>query len=261
MDLNLSDSIIEQNVGDSEFTLDYSFLPPAGTGADSIGTQDGLVLWRGDRNIIRNNEFLDWGHSSMALSAGSNSVTLNEIYQNTGKTDSVTYGGRFGWSGDGCNNNEIHHNLMSVIPTRNQFGGQDNHIHHNIIEFMNGNSVKDSNMGQGIQLEAYGGIVTRNLYEYNIIRDCIGAGIDIESYSEDVSTTLFDNVFHRNLIQRCGTDLVYPYEGAINISPNANYNDFIDNVIEQDSVVVEGVTMDVATFNLQPRMTGNTTSE
>lgn len=252
-----NDSIVEQNYIHSQFSLDFSWLPAGGTGADDVGPQDGIVLWVGERNTIRDNEVIDWSHSSIAMTTTSTAIiTANKVYRNSCSAPSVAYGGRFGWSGANNYGNEIYNNHLFSIAVRSQMAGHSNHVHHNLIDGVSNSPLKTINLGQGIQLEAYNGNVYSNIYEYNIIRNTDGAGIDIETYGASSELTIYDNIFRYNLLENCGLDTASGDEMSINID-NLNYNDYIGNIIIDDAVRLNSTIINVTTFNTDARASLN----
>lgn len=237
-------NIIENNIFDSGFTLDYNWISAGGAGADYIGSNDGITLGEGaEYSKVYNNYFKNWNHASIGMETTSTfGIHHNEIYNNTMTAPDVAYGGRIALSGNAYEN-ILHHNLIKNINVANQIRGHHNHIHHNIIDGVKNSPIKDGNIGQCLSMSPSTGNVYNNLFEYNSLKNCDGAGIYINSYDTDSKDTIYDNIFRNNIIENNG-------ENDIKLTRGAGYQIFKDNYITSDTINYERTYRSVADFNL-----------
>jgi len=251
---------IESNIFDTGFILDYSWIATMGTGADVIGSNDGIVFQGGvEYSKIHNNYFKNWNHSSIGMSTTSPLGNHHiEISNNTMTSPDVTYGGRVGYSGN-VYEVEFHHNLMINTSVRNQIRGFKNHFHHNIIDTITYTTIKEGTIGQGVGLTSSNGKVYDNLFEYNTFKNCDGAAIYIDSYGNDSQYTIYNNTFSNNIFENNGLNEYYA-ETDIYISKGAGaYQIFKNNYISSDTISYERKYISISDFNLlSDKIDGNT---
>jgi parallel beta-helix repeat protein len=246
------DNVVENNIFDSGFTLDYSWIAPGGTGADYIGSNDGLAMRDGTQNsIIKNNFFKNWNHASIVLlSRSENAVSNNEIFNNTLTSPDIAYGGRFDMAGNSYKN-EIHHNLIKNISVRNQVKGHDNYFHHNMIDGVKNSHLKDENLGQCFSMAPNAGDVYNNLVEFNTFKNCDGAGIQLNFYNNQNNYQIYDNVFKNNLIENADLDsLKYKKETDLFVSEGVGKTTFENNSISSKEVFIRGKYLLTNDFDL-----------
>ena len=250
----ISNIICQNNIFDSGFRLDYSFISPGGKGADYIGSNDGLNFGSGVKNsIISNNFFIDWNHASISLETSSQEgIHDNQIFNNTLTAPDIDYGGRFVLSGNAYNNT-IHNNLITNIAVRNQIGGHDNHFYNNVIDRVRNSHIKDVNIGQCFQMSPYNGNVYHNTVEHNVFKNCDGAGIYLNSLSTtDDGPLIYDNNFSYNIISNNDLDNInYKEETDIFVDkfPDIKAQIFNNNYISSSKIFYKGQYIDIDNFN------------
>ncbi len=241
----------------------------ARNGSDAIGAQDGIYFRSGVQDsLIKNNFIKNWNHASIGLTGSSenNKITGNEISYNTLTSPDIAYGGRLAYSGYVTKNN-IHHNLITQISVRNQFGGYNNQFHHNIIDGVLNSHIKDPNIGQCIALEAYNGDIYGNTFSNNTLKNCDGAAIKLISTGQDVSVIVENNTFSNNLIENNGLDddprrtLPKKQEAEIYFSQYGNdikQQKFTNNYLSRDNIFYRGDNISITTFNTKESNSNNT---
>lgn len=252
---------VEHSIFDSGFTLDYTWIESGGSGADYIGSNDGITFGAGvETSTVYNNYFKNWNHASLAMETSSEyGIHHNEIAYNTMTAPDVAYGGRIALSGNAYKN-ELHHNLIKDINVVNQIRGFENYFHHNVIDGVNNSHIKDANIGQCISLTSSSGPVYDNIFELNTLRNCDGAGIYINSYDTDSAQTIYNNTFKDNMIENCDIDgNTLPKETDIMLTRGAGYQKFENNYISSDTVNYQRELISIPIFN-EEVMGSNTNS-
>ena len=219
---------VDSCIVDAHFTLDYSM---AGIGASTErGSQDGLLILNTHDSEFRNSYFKNWGHASIGLVgvyAGTD-VYNNRIHHNFLTSPDIAYGGRIGWGGEWCYQNEIFCNIIQNISVRNQPNGRDNHFHHNIIDGVRHSPLVSFPAGQGINLQASTSLdsadspVYGNIYENNLIMNTDGAGIVISGFN--IHGDVYENVFRNNLVFNCGLSDAFSEEENTTILVSKDFN-------------------------------------
>lgn len=225
---------IENNIIDADFKLKYTGLQSY-TGTDYRGVNDGIAVYAGLTNsTIKNNTFKNWGHAAIGMTSNI-PIENNKIYNNIFTAPDIIYGRGMGYSGNGIQNNEIHHNLFYKLQTQNQLNGKNNHFHHNWFDNMNDTPLKNGEQGQAITLAAYNGNPTGNIFEYNTITNTEGPGIELIA-SGNSSKDISGNIFRKNLFENCGTTPYYSYNKGVGIAiqryDDIGSNTFTDNAFK-----------------------------
>jgi len=233
--------LVENNIIDSNAKLIFSGIESF-SGTDQRGIGDGLGSYGGLTNSqIRNNNFLNWGHSGVAFTnAGDNPITDNKIYNNYFTADNLEYGRAIGYSGNGVQNNEIYRNYLTKLHTKSQLGGVNNHFHHNWIKDIFDTPYKNGAEGQGITISCYSNTtsVTGNIIEFNTFEDIDDAGIELRGYNleeRDVS----NNTINKNLFINCGRNAKYSSDSGKGIVVK-HYQDIRDNNFYDNAFISSG---------------------
>jgi hypothetical protein len=200
---NANNLLIERNLIDAEFTLDYTGFSSY-KGTDARGVNDGIALWGSVTNSeIRYNDFLNWSHASLAATTtNSTGIAYNKIHHNYFSAKGLAYGRAIGYSGN-THHNELYNNYIENIRTHNQLCGHHNHFHHNTINNVKDTKLKNSQQGNGISLEVYAGNTYENIIEYNTISNTEGSGI-VFTASGNANKDISKNTIRNNLFVNCG---------------------------------------------------------
>jgi hypothetical protein len=247
--------ILENNTIDSDCTLKYTGFDSY-TGTDYRGIGDGANAYGAGliNSEIRNNDFINWGHSAINLEAGT--VTNVKIHHNYFTSRDLVYGRAMAISGDGVTENEIYNNYFHNLNIRSQIMGKNNHIHHNWFDGAKDTPMKRGEQGQAIALEAYNGNPTGNLFEYNTIANTEGPGIELVASGKS-SDDISGNTFKKNLFINCGTNPYYSWgvgkgiaiQQYVDIRANNFYDNAFTSTLTSDTVYHRQAQVSPEEFN------------
>ncbi|MHA2282675.1 MAG: right-handed parallel beta-helix repeat-containing protein [Promethearchaeota archaeon] len=217
---------------------------------------DGLLAKGIKDCIIRNNQFMDWGHTAIYLpSKGAGTEVLdNEIYENFISASHISYGRGFSLTGpEGtCKRNRFYRNLIKNTSVSSQLNGQDNYVYHNIIEHVENSPGRPYATGHGITIQGYGENVCHDNHIYNnIFIDCWGAAIVIRGNPGDLPK--YNNKIVNNIMFNCGimeqglTLLIHDDDTVLGniFKNNCMYNENFSNLVNY-----RGSRMPIAEFEL-----------
>lgn len=226
---NSSDVVITRNTLDADFKLSYSgFL--SYTGTDYRGVSDGVGLWGKTTSVeIMYNDFFNWGHAAVGMSAGSSDMHDNSFHHNYITVAGNSYGRVVGVSGK-AHDNDIHHNISEQMRTQSQIGGRKNRVHHNVVKKMWDEEFKYGQLGNAFSLSANGGHPSdSNIIEYNTITDVEGSGIIFTVGTVDV----INNIIRNNLLIDTGSSVQGVKHKSIYVQPyeHIRQNTIVDNAI------------------------------
>jgi len=194
--------VIDHNIIDSKLE-DFDYNNAEGYPHSSArGPSDGIQIEDAVNCTIKYNYVKNFCHTSMQLIPYSGVVEHNKIYNNTFTAPNLAYGGRI--AVDRANYNEFHHNLIVDTAVVSQLNGRNNHYHHNYFDGTRDTPLKKGNQGFGMEIYAYGHGVTisNNVFEYNTIMNCDGAGFAFTATGEHDDTVkdneIKNNIFYNN---------------------------------------------------------------
>ena len=251
--------LVERCTIDADFRLKFEGVESY-TGTDYRGVSDAIGGY-GDCTAweIRYNDFINWAHAGYGARAN-----YTRIHHNYFNSPDLDYSRAVGWSYDNLSHHiEFDHNVIENMHTQSQPCGANNHIHHNW--FLNGKDtpLKSGEEGYGIAISSIGTDAHDILIEYNTFQDYTAPGFSFVAAGFGGAPTVYENVVHKNLFIRCGTDAHYSSMQDIYLSApyysDIGHNTYTDNAFEvsstTDVILHRGESCTASEFNARDGIT------
>lgn len=236
--------IIENNIIDTKFTIDYS-----GANETEHNSCDGIAVWDGLNGVIRNNFVKNWGHSGIQLLGNEDTKFIEnvDVYGNTVTAPDIAYGAGLG-VGIQSRYCEVYNNLHVDGAGASTHGGYRNHFHNNIYLRTRTSPIKPWQTGFGFRIQGthfypFYGLMQENIIENNTVIDCESGGLAISGNNYNNTVTL--NIYRNNIFYNNGSTF---YNNQISIDFDYNEYGDADGNIFQNNLLYSSETRDVVYY-------------